>query len=50
MLEAYEATPVSTPMGITKEVVDSVARKLSGISGPGGMDSEALQRWILKFR
>ena len=32
-----------------KNVVKYVTRKLSGSSGPGGADSEALQGWILKF-
>ena len=32
-----------------EEAVKSVAQKLSGSSGPGGIDSEALQRWLLKF-
>ena len=31
------------------DVVKSVTKKLSGSSGPGGMDLEALQGWILKF-
>ena len=36
-------------MDITEDVVKSVARKLLGSSGPSGTDSEALQRWLLKF-
>ena len=47
-LEAYNKMPIFIPMGITEDVVKSVVRKLSGISGPGGMDSEALQGWLLK--
>ena len=37
------------PVDITEDVVESVARKVSGISGPSGTDSEALQGWLLKF-
>ena len=42
MLETYEETPIFIPVNITEEAVISVARKLSGSSGPGGTDSEAL--------
>ena len=45
----YEATPVFIPVDITEDVVESVARKLSGIAGPSGTDSEVLQGWLLKF-
>ena len=37
------------PVDIMEESVESVARKLSGSSGPGGTDSEALQGWLVKF-
>ena len=49
MLELYESMPFFIPVYIMEEVVESVARKLPGSSGPGGMDSEALQGWLLKF-
>ena len=32
-----------------EDAVESVARKLSGISGPRGTEYKALQRWLLKF-
>ena len=48
-LETYEETPTFIPINITEEAVESVACKLSGASGPGGTDSEALQGWIMKF-
>ena len=32
-----------------EKVVESIARKTLGSSGPGGTDSEALQGWLLKF-
>ena len=35
---------------ITKDVVNSVEWKLSGSVGPGGMDLEDLQGWLLKYR
>ena len=35
---------------ITEDVVKSVARKLSGSLGPGGMDLESLQVWLLNLR
>ena len=37
------------PVYITEDVVESAAQKLSGGSGPGYTDSEALQGWLLKF-
>ena len=48
-LETYEETPIFIPVDITEEAVELVPLKLSGSSGPGDMDSEALQGWILKF-
>ena len=49
MLETYEETPIVFPVDITEEVVESVARKLSGRSGPGGTASESQQVCLLKF-
>ena len=40
---------ILTPVNNMYDVVKSVTKKLSGSSGPGGMDLEALQGWILKF-
>ena len=40
---------VFIPVDIMESVVKSVARKLYGIIGTGGIDSEALQGWLLKF-
>ena len=48
-MKVYEATPVFIPVEITEDVVDSVAQKLSRRAGSSGMDSEALQGWLLKF-
>ena len=36
-------------MDITEDVVESVVHKLSGRSGPSGMESEALKGWLSKF-
>ena len=49
MLEVYEATPVFIPIDITEDVVESVARKLSGSAVASGMDIEALQGWLVKL-
>ena len=49
-LETYEEMPIFIPINITEEAIELVARNLSGSSGPGGMDSEALQGWLMKFR
>ena len=48
-LETYEETPIFIPFDIMEGAVESVGRKLSGSSGPGGTDSEALQGRLLKF-
>ena len=48
-LETYEERPIFILVGITEDAVKLVALKLSGDSGPGGMDSEALQVWLIKF-
>ena len=48
-LETYEETHIFIPINITEKAVESVAQKLSGSSGPGGTDSEAIQGWIIKF-
>ena len=42
-LETYEEMPIFIPVDITEEAVELIARKLSGISGTGGTDLEALQ-------
>ena len=47
MLEVYEETHVFIPGNITKDMVDSVTRKLSGDAEPVSMDLEALQGWLL---
>ena len=48
-LEAYKEKPVFIPMNIKEDVVESVARKLLGSTGPSGTNSGALQGWLLKF-
>ena len=40
-LGVYEKMPVFVPVDIAEDVVELVARKLSGSAGPGGTDSEA---------
>ena len=49
-LEVYKKMPIFSPVYIKEDGVESFMRKLSGISGPGGTDSEALQGWLLKPR
>ena len=48
-LELYEETSIFIPVDITDGSVKLVVCKVSGASGPGGTDSEALQGWSLKF-
>ena len=49
-LEVYKKTPIFIPAEITQDVVKQVTRKLLGSLGPGGTDSEALQRWLKIFK
>ena len=42
--------PVFIHADMTENVEKSVTGKLSGSAGPGGMNSEALQGWLLRFR
>ena len=48
MLEVYDEMPIFIPVDITEDVVYLVEWNISGIFGPGGTDSEALQGWLLK--
>ena len=48
-LETYNETTIFIPVDIMEEAFESVAHRLSGISGPGGTEYEAIQGWILKF-
>ena len=41
--------PIFIQVYITKDVVKSVECKRAGSAGPGGMDLEALQGWLLKY-
>ena len=49
-LGVYDKTTILFPVDITEDVVELVAHKLSGSSGPGSTDSKAIQGWILKPR
>ena len=48
-LERYEELPELVTLNITNETVLTVAAKLSGGAGPGGIDSLTLQNWSLPF-
>ena len=48
-LQTYDKTPIFIPVDITEDAVKLVAQKRLGTSGLGGMDSEALQGWLIKF-
>ena len=48
-LEMYEETTIFSPVDITEEAIELVARKLSRSSGLGSTESEALHGWLLKF-
>ena len=48
-LEPYEVVPVMPSLDITVDVVEKIAKKMSGAAGPGGTDAIALQHWLLRF-
>ena len=48
-LEPYEVVPEMPTLDITGDVVEKVAKKMSGAAGPGGTDAIALQHWLLRF-
>ena len=45
----YPSTPDFVDLDITSDVVEKVARRLSGSAGLGGVDSHALQHLLLQF-
>eukprot|EP00978_Attheya_sp_CCMP212_P030440 scaffold111966_cov57-Attheya_sp.AAC.1 len=48
-LPHYDETPEFVDVDITSYTVESVARKLSGSAGPGGIDSVGLSHLVLRF-
>ena len=48
-LEDYEILPDFGDIDITKEVIKKVAWCLSGSAGPGGLDAQSVQQWLLRF-
>ena len=49
VLEDYASVPSFVILDITACTVEGVARQMSGGAGPGGVDSIALQSWLLRF-
>ena len=49
LLHSYPETPAFVDVDITADVVESVARRLTGSAGLGGTDAHALKHWLLKF-
>ena len=49
VFEDYPDTPEMVTLDITGKTVAKVATRLSGAAGPGGVDSMALQQWLLRF-
>ena len=48
-LHVYDEVPDFVDLDITADVVEKVAKKLSGSAGPGGVDSSSLQSWLLNY-
>ena len=48
-MEDYDILPDFVDVDITEDIVEQVARRLSGSAGPGGSDAQAIQQWLLRF-
>jgi hypothetical protein len=46
---SYPSQPDFVPLNITEDLVESVARHLSGSAGLAGLDSHTLQLMLLRF-
>ena len=49
VLEDYGIIPEFMPINITEDTVEQVSGRLTGATGPGGIDAAGLQQWILRF-
>ena len=49
ILVDYDEIPELVPIDVTKDIVEQVAGKLSGIAGIGRVDAVGLQQWLLRF-
>jgi hypothetical protein len=47
--EPYGNLPNPVYVDITAQMIETVAPRLSGSAGPGGVDSVDLQNWLLRF-
>eukprot|EP00957_Ditylum_brightwellii_P207023 15351107-Ditylum_brightwellii.AAC.1 len=48
-LEDYDTLPALINLDVTDDVVQRVTTQMQGAAGPGGVDSMALQDWLLHF-
>jgi hypothetical protein len=48
-LHPYDVTPEFSSVDITHDKIEQVARNLSGSSGLGGVDSQAVAHWLLAY-
>jgi hypothetical protein len=48
-LHPYDVTPEFSSVDITHDTIEQVARNLSGSSGLGGVDSQAVAHWLLAY-
>ena len=50
ILEAYgRKPPTIAPVEITDAMADTLARRLLGATGPGGVDLVRIQHWLMRF-
>ena len=47
--EPYDRAPTQVPVVVTADVVEDVASRLSGSSGPSGTDAVELRNWLLRY-
>ena len=49
VIDHYNAVPKFTPLNVTKDTVESISGILTGTAGPGRINTNGLQQWLLRF-
>ena len=49
VLKHYDVVPEFVPIDITEDTVEQISGRLTGATGPGGIDAASLQQWLLRF-
>ena len=49
VLDHYNVVPECVLLDITEDTVENISGKMTGAAGPGGIDANGLQQWLLRF-